>query len=266
MSVSNLIDLENGYSTDMGKAFLSERVVLRGRDLHREFGDRDWFSVFLFAITGREFSDEHLQFMNFMWVASSYPDPGIWPNQAAALGASARTTPSLALISGLAISEASIYGRKPERKALDFFYRAGRALDSGQSIANIVEDELKARKILFGYGRPLASTDERISHTMRKIKQLGLDAGKHFQLALAVADYLGDTRNLTMNVAAVNTAVIADIGLSPEEYQIWVTTGFITGMAPCYLDARRRQEGGFFPIRCTSLNYEGVPQRRWDRS
>ena len=124
MSIDHLLQAEDRLVTDMGKAFLTERVVLRGKDLHHELGDRSWKEVFLYAITGREFSTEQVRFLNFMWVASSYPDPGIWPNQAAALGGTARTTASLAMIAGLSISEAKIYGRRPERKILDFFLRA----------------------------------------------------------------------------------------------------------------------------------------------
>ena len=263
MSLDDLLSLENGYSTDMGKAFLSERVVLRGKDLHRELGHKDWFSLFLFAITGRELSEDQLRFLNYIWVCTSYPDPGIWPNQAAALGASARTTPSLALMAGLAISEASIYGRRPERKALDFFYRGVAALESGQTIDQIVDREIETRGILFGYGRPLAKVDERLLHTYDLAKKLGMENGKHLKFAIAVGDYLSETRNLLMNVAAMNTAVVADIGLSPEEYQLYLTAVFITGMAPSYLDSKRRTPGGLFPTRCTAVEYSGAPSRNW---
>ena len=263
MSLDDLLSLENGYSTDMGKAFLSERVVLRGKDLHRELGHKDWFSLFLFAITGRELSEDKIRFMNYMWVCSSYPDPGIWPNQAAALGASARTTASLALNAGLAISEASIYGRRPERKALDFFYRGVAAMEQGQSIEDIVEREIQSRGILFGFGRPLAKVDERLQHTHELVKQLGMDQGKHLQFAFKVGEHLSKTRQLLMNVAAMNTALVADIGLTPDEYQLWLTVSFVTGMAPSYIDNKRRVAGGFFPTRCMALDYSGQPERKW---
>ena len=263
MSIDDLKQTENSLKTHIGKAFLSERVVMRGKDLHNQLGDRQWMDVFLYAITGREFSKEQLRFLNFMWVASSYPDAGIWPNQVAALGGTARATASLSLVAGLAVSEAKIYGRRPERKILDFFYRAAEAEDNGCAIEDFIRQELAERKVIAGYGRPLARIDERIPHTLKLIEELDLHHGRYFKLAFKVYDYLNRERGLSINIAALNTAVIADMGMTTEEYQQFVTVGFITGMTPCYQDARSRPEGSFFPMRCENLVYNGQEHRNW---
>lgn len=264
MSIDHLLQAEDRLVTDMGKAFLTERVVLRGKDLHHELGDRSWKEVFLYAITGREFSTEQVRFLNFMWVASSYPDPGIWPNQAAALGGTARTTASLAMIAGLSISEAKIYGRRPERKILDFFLRAGAAEDAGTTIEEFIDKELTERKLIAGYGRPLARLDERIPHTLTLAEELGLNGGRYFKMALRVYQYLNDKRGLAMNIAALNTAIVADMGFTPEEYQIFLTVVFVTGIAPSYRDAKSKPEGSFFPMRCENLMYSGPGPRSWE--
>ena len=52
MSHQRLLEAENRLDTAMGKAFLAERVVLRGQDLHHDLADLDWFGLHLFAITG----------------------------------------------------------------------------------------------------------------------------------------------------------------------------------------------------------------------
>ena len=57
MSNSQLQAHENNWQTRIGKAFLCDRAVLRGRDLHHELGDWNWFAVYLYGITGREFSE-----------------------------------------------------------------------------------------------------------------------------------------------------------------------------------------------------------------
>ena len=263
MNIDDLQRAEVFLETRIGKAFLSERVVMRGKDLHNELGDRQWMDVFLFAITGRQLTENQLRFLNFMWVASSYADPGIWPNQAAALGGSARATASLSLIAGLAVSEAKIYGRRPERKILDFFLRVSSAEDAGTTVEAFIQQELKERKIIAGYGRPLARIDERIPHTLKLIEELGLEKGRYFQLAFKVYEYLKNERGLSINIAALNTAVIADMGISTEEYQQFLTVVFITGIAPCYQDAQARPEGSFFPMRCDNLDYDGHEYRRW---
>ena len=263
MNLEQLKELEVCWETEMGKAFLCERAVMRGKDIHHELSSLDWFRVNLFSITGREFTDEQLRLLNFFWVATSYPDPSIWPNHVASLAGTVRTTVSLAMIAGMAISEASIYGRKPERKALDFFYRAQAKIEKGESLEVILQTELDERGVIYGYGRPLAKIDERIPHTIKLVEELGFDQGKHYQLALAIFRYLKKNKGLSMNIAAINTALIADIGLSTEEYQQWATPCFVTGMTPCYIEARDKSEGAFFPVRCSSIKYDGRTRRKW---
>lgn len=263
MSIEDLKAAESGLEGALGKAFLAERVVMRGKDLHHELGKQDWLSVLVYAITGREYTENQLRYMNFMWVATSYPDAGIWPNQAASLGGSARTTPSLSLVAGLAISEARLYGRKPDRRAMDFFYRAGAKLDDGASLEEVVEEEIRLRKVVFGYGRPLVRLDERVAHTLKVIEDLGLSEGRYFKLALDVHRYLKASRGLSLNIAAISSSTMADMGFSTEEYQLFLTLVFFAGMVPCYQDAKRRPEGAFFPVACNRVVYNGVPERRW---
>lgn len=263
MSIKDLKAAENHLDAALGKAFLSERVVMRGKDLHHELGKKDWLSVLVYSITGREFTENQMQYMNFMWVATSYPDAGIWPNQATALGGSARTTPSLSLMAGMAISEAALYGRKPDRRSMDFFYRAANEIDQGSSLEDVIEGEVRARKVVYGYGRPLVRLDERVAHTLSVIKELGLDNGRYFRLALDVHRYLKKSRGLSMNIAAISSSTMADMGFSTEEYQLFLTLVFVAGMIPCYQDAKSRPEGCFFPMSCNSLKYSGAPERSW---
>jgi len=92
MSNKALLASEGHLVTNVGKAFLSERVVMRGRDLHRDLGNMSWFALHLYGITGRDFTDNELKLLNYLWVSTSYPDPSIWPNNTAALAGSARAT------------------------------------------------------------------------------------------------------------------------------------------------------------------------------
>lgn len=262
MSIEDLLAAQNRLEGALGKAFLSERVVMRGKDLHHELGKQGWLGLLVYAITGREFDEKQLRFMNFMWVATSYPDASIWPNQVASLAGTARTTPSLSLVAGLAVSEARLYGRKPDRRSMDFFYRAAAKLDQGATLEQVIEEEIAERKVIFGYGRPLARLDERVAHTLQFMEELGLDQGRHFNIALDVHRYLKG-RGLSINIAAVYASVMVDMGFSTEEYQLFLTLIFSAGMVPCYLDAKRRPEGGFFPVTCENLVYSGVGARSW---
>lgn len=132
------------------------------------------------------------------------------------------------------------------------------------TIEAFVDEEIRQRKTLYGYGRPLARIDERIPHTLKLLAELGLDQGRHLRIALRVYHYLKTTKGLSMNIAAINAALSADLGLSPEEHQMFLTLVFVAGMPPCYIDARDRPEGAFFPLRCDGIVYEGTaPRRRW---
>lgn len=263
MSHQRLLATESTWPTHRGKAYLSERVIMHGRDLHHELGDWQWHRLWLYSILGRDPGEQVAAMLNFFWVATSYPDPSIWPNHVTALAASARATASTSLVAGIAVSEASIYGRRPEVKALDFFYRAGRWCDEGKELEAFVDAEKASGRILYGYGRPLAKTDERIAHTMDKAQELGLAHGRFVRMAFDVHRHLENRFGYSMNVAAVNAALSADMGLSCQEYQLFASLAFTAGMVPCYLDARDQAEGCFLPVRCDSVIYHGPDKREW---
>tara|TARA_R110001592_G_scaffold324870_3_gene604664 strand:- start:70776 stop:71567 length:792 start_codon:yes stop_codon:yes gene_type:complete len=263
MKTKRLLEHEDRLQSKMGKAFLCERVVFRGKDLHHDLCQNDWFSLYLYSITGRDFSDVEKTALNFIWSATSYPDPSIWPNNNSALAGSVRTTASLALMSGMVVSEASLYGRRPDKRSIDFFLRAGIAIDEGSSLEAFIELELSLYQRIYGYGRPLVSIDERIPHTINKMKELGLREGRYFQLALDVYQYLNQKKGLSINVAALDAAICADCGFDANEYHLFMIPAFLSGMVPCYLESNEKPEGTFFPIRCESIVNKGKLRRAW---
>lgn len=263
MSIQDLLAAEDNLENALGKAFLKERVVMRGLDLHHDLADMDWFETHLFSITGRRFTAEQLELLNYIWSSTGYPDASIWPNNTAALAGSVRSTASLAMAAGLINSEATLFGGRPLKRTQDFFLRAKKMREQGASIEAIVEDEIKARKVIFGYGRPLASIDERVPHTLKKVRELGFGEGACVKLCLEINDYLIETKKIAMNIVALDGAIGADFGFTPEEFHLYMNLCFYSGQPPCYLDALSRPEGSFFPIRCESIVYSGKNRRAW---
>lgn len=98
---------------------------------------------------------------------------------------------------------------------------------------------------------------------LEKAREFGLDGGRHLKIALDVYAYLNETYGFSMNVAAIHAGLAADMGLNCQEYQLFMTPCFISGMIPCYQDARDRPEGSFFPVRCTNIVYNGPAKRKW---
>jgi hypothetical protein len=259
-----LAEYEDNWVTAMGAWFPEGRVVLRGKDVLSDLGHRPWMEYLVYAITGRE-SSELARLIEGIWAIScSYPDPRIWNNRIAALTGTARSTGVLAIASAVAVTEATVYGLKPIKGAMDFFYRADAKLRQGQLLADVIRAELKKYRVVSGYGRPIVDADERILPLLRFAKALGQHDGHYVQLAFRVHDYLKNSRyKYQINVAALAAAILADQGLSPEELYNLATLAFVAGMFPCYIDTREKPEGAFFPLRASRIHYAGAETRRW---
>ena len=259
-----LFEHEDHWATRMGKWFPGERTVFRGRDLHRAFASRQWMELYVYSITGRDFTPNQIELLNSMWVYTSYPDPRLWNNRVAALAGTARSTGALGLSAALAVSEATIYGERPAIRAIDFLYRLRAAVDRGAPLAEAVDSELRQFRTLPGYGRPVVRVDERIPHLISRARRLRLSGGSYTELAFQVDEYLMETRlRLRMNYAALTAALCADLGFSTREFYLFAFGTFLAGAIPCWIDALQHGEGDFLPIRSRNIRYEGPSKRRW---
>ena len=262
---SKLEKFEDNWQTSMGGWFPNEKVVLRGKDVFTELNDKPWMEYLLFAATGKE-SPKIARLLEAMWViCTSFPDPRIWNNRVSALAGTARSTGVLAAAGALAVTEATVYGLKPIKGATDFLYRADQRLTKGENLEQIIKAELKQFRSIYGYGRPIVNADERVKPMMEFARSIGCVNGKFVKLAFEVEDYLSATRlKYQINIAAVCAALLADEGLSPEDFYHMATLAFTAGAMPCFIDACKQHEGGFFPLRTSRLNYQGVEQvRHW---
>lgn len=256
----------------MGTFYPGSHVIFRGCDLHADLKDMDWVELYVFGITGRRFSPQQLQVMHAMWMYTSYPDVRLWNNRVAALAGSARSTGNLGTAAALAISEASIYGRGIDMRAITFLLETGKKVEtvSGgdaeekNSIIECIRAELKERRSIAGYGRPLLDKDERNPHMLDLLRMQGMDQGRYVRLALRIEEILnGGGWRMKMNYAGLAAAIAADLGLSPQEYYLFAFPAFLAGMQPCFIEAAGRPEGALYPAACTDILYEGHPRRTW---
>ncbi|PAJ73807.1 hypothetical protein CJF42_13835 [Pseudoalteromonas sp. NBT06-2] len=250
------LDLES-YSTEIGAAFLGERAVYRGKDLHHELGDKTWFELLIFGIKARKYSLKEVKILNYIWLSTSYPDPRIWPNQVMALAGSVRASICLANSAAMALTEATIYGQTAFTKGFDLFKRVNIRLKQGKLLDEILKQEIKENNILYGYGRPISATDERVPHFMKKVSDLGFKSGKYYKIAFDIGDYLKRNKGLEMNISALYNAICADLGFTLLEYQAFMIHCFNAGMLPCYLEARDNAEGDFFNLPVSAVKYLG---------
>jgi hypothetical protein len=248
----------------VGAAFIGSHAILRGKNLHAELADQSWMAIYLFGITGRQFSPAQLRLLEAVWSYTSYPDSRIWNNRVAALAGTSRSTGTLGMAAALAVSEAGIYGQGPCIRAIDFLYRTRAALDGGAELEPLVRAELQRRRRLGGYGRPIAVGDERNEPLLRLARSLGLGDRTYLKLAYAIEEcLLGCRYRIRMNYAGLIAGLAADIGLSPREFYFFLFPVFMAGMAPCYLDACERPEGTLLPLPCDGVSYRGTRKRAW---
>ncbi|MFG6461571.1 hypothetical protein ACG04Q_08315 [Roseateles sp. DXS20W] len=248
----------------MGGAFVGERAVFRGRDLHADLADMDWLALYVFGITGQRYTPAQLKVLHAIWVYTSYPDARIWNNRVAALAGSARSSGNLGVAAALAVSEAEIYGRGIDIRAATFIQRAARVRAAGGSLDDCIRDELKQHRAIAGYGRPIAAGDERIAPMTRLLEREGLADGEHLTTARAVEQQLQAGRwRLKMNYAAMAAALTADMGFTPRQHYQFTFPAFLAGMQPCYIEASEQPAGTLLPLACDHVRYEGPAARAW---
>jgi hypothetical protein len=202
--------------------------------------------------------------MTYAWVSSSYPDARLWNNRVAALAGTTRSTPNLAISAAQAISEATIYGRGNEFRALDFLLKTRQAVLNGCALSDHLEAFLRSGGRMAGYGRPISTTDERMPLTMALARELGLADGPHVTLAFEIDRYFEAAgKPLRLNLSALLSAFAADFGWTPREFNMLLFNAFQAGMYPCYLEAADKPPGAVFATRCQDVKYEGVAPRPW---
>lgn len=256
------------WKSRMGAFIPGSHVVFRGHDLHAELKDKDWLELYVFGITGRPLSAGALDILRAIWVYTSYPDIRLWNNRVAGLAGSARSTGSLGIGAALAVSEAGIYGNGIVARAMDFFLRTRTRVEAGAALADCVREELDRHRSVAGFGRPVVNGDERIPPLLALAARHGLDQGPHLRLAFAVEEWLlaqGQER-MRMNYAAVVCALGADLGLSAQEFYLFMVPVFMAGMLPCFIEARERPEGSLYALPCDHVEYEGAAPRAWPRT
>lgn len=263
MSLKDLHQLHKNYPTRAGLAYLSECSIFKGKDLHRELAHLNWFELNLYGITGRTFSQAELKILNYIWCSTSYADIRIWPNRIASFAGSSRTTPILAMVAGISSCDAELFVAKPLVSCLSMYRNFEKQIKSGASLIDLLEEKLKSKRTIFGFGRPISSIDERVPHFVEFLNSLEQDTGFCFKLAFQIESYLKSNKNIRMNIAALYAAVCADLGFTEMEMNLYVTLLVYAGMPPCYLDTLEKPPGTLLPLKCSDIKYTGRKIRHW---
>jgi len=249
----------------MGAWFPGEKVVLRGQDLFKSFGEKSWMSLLVYGITGRKLSDDESNLLESIWnISTSFPDPRLWNNKIAALSGTTRSTCALAISNAIAVTEASIFGGRPILRVTELL------IELSQCEMDVIETKLAAYltkyRAIPGFGRPIVKVDERKEPVLAIAEKHGFGNGKCLQIVHRIeAAEIAKRYKLSANIAAIYGALMVDMGFSAvEAYQVSILA-FSAGMFPCYIDATRKPEGAFFPIEVSQIEYFGKTSRKWNK-
>jgi len=255
---------DNYWPTDKGAWFPGEAVRYRELSLFDDFVDKSWMDLLIYGIRGEMPDPKVSRLMEQIWIiCTSFPDPRLWNNRVAALAGTARSTGALALAAATAVSEATIYGRRPDILGCEFLIETCREVAGGADLAPLVLTYLKTHRAIPGFGRPIISRDERVEPLLAVAGELGLDQGRHLALVKDIELVLERKRmRIKANISSYCAALMADLGFTPREFYNTVLLSFTGGIMPCYLDAVEKPEGVFFPLSCEKIEYQGVALRR----
>ena len=220
-----------------GIAILGRQVIVHGRDLHHECLDYGFVHYLLFCVCGRPFPEPHARVLEHLWIATGYPDARIWCNRIAAYLGSARVDPGLAMSAALAASNSVQYGFRAIRRGFDVQASIPEATGERDTW---LSEQLGARRVLHGYGRPIHGQDERIAVALRSMLRFGVRAGPALARAFWLHDRLKEQKGIEMNVAALWGAIAIDFGIRRHEYEQFMTLMFAPGYAAAYGDQRAR--------------------------
>jgi len=256
---------QNTWPTDKGAWFPGEKVLYREKSLFEDFNDKSWMTLLMYGIKGREPTANQAKMLEVIWtICTSFPDPRIWNNRVAAMGGTTRSTPPLAIAAATAVSEATIYGRKPDLLGSSFLYEAFALMEDDEQLQAFVLHYVKKYRGIPGFGRPIISEDERIEPLLQQVERLLGDELPFLALVRKVEDILQHTRyRLKANISIYCAAILAEIGYSPREFVYIALLSFSAGMVPCHIDALEKPEGALFPVSCDQILYSGQPKRNY---
>jgi len=244
---------------------IGKGVFSHGFNLLEDFvGQKSYFQVLVLHTTGKLINIDAAAWMEAVYICMSWPDPRIWCNQIGALGGTSKASILSSTTAGLLAGDSKLYGQKPLIEGGRFIQAALALKKDGLSAREIVEQECKKNRgkpFIMGYARPIAKGDERVEALKKHNAKNRVKIGEHLELAFEIEQVMLDRFNENMNINGYASAIMSDMGFTPQEtYQIstLLTAGGITA---CYLDANERPPETFLPLRCDDIEYLGVPPR-----
>ena len=214
---------------------------LRGKLLFRDLlGRKSFFQVAAWAIAGIELAERDALLLEQLGVNTQLLDPHIWP-LAAARRVAAQGAPLARVMAG---GSAAMFTRnitvEPVAAFVGLLDEVQGALDGGMSLDAFVRRQLRERRRLPGFGRPVLGPDERVPHALRLLRSHGRSGGASVRLTRRLERLLHRAKGLRLNSAGLQGAVMRDLGFSPAAAKAFCALYFVVPMLAHYAFVHER--------------------------
>lgn len=278
LTLSQLSICQKIYTTSLSYLVIGEGVFIRDKDLFQDLKDESWFSLLMFSLTGRNFTDNQISLFQSIWALSfSYPDARIWNNRVAAISATAGSTVNLASAAGMVVSESRIFGSGLFSATYDLLLEIKHYLRTSNDLSAFLrqrfalqkkitldsdEDHYSSVMPMPGYGRPFVNQDERITPLLEKAKSLGFGQSDYVKIAFDVEQALYELNCKTkMHVSILMSALCLEQGLTKAEFLAYASMCYLSGIVSVFHDVALKPKNSFFPFSANQITYMGKNKR-----
>ncbi len=258
-------DQRGKIRTRIGGWKIGEGVTIHGYCLLDELvGKVSYFEILILNITGKMPEPHLAKWMEAIYSCMSFPDPRIWCNQIGSLAGTMKSSPVSGITAGIHASDSHMYGPGTAPASYGFLSHAMQQHRDGVDVKGIVEGQSRragTQPIIPGYGRPLATGDERVFIMNNVTEKLGFEWGAYMCLARKIDQHMLKEYNESMNLLTFTIAFLQDQQWNLEQIR-QVTSLIVTaGVAACYSEAYDKPAETFLPLRCDDVEYRGVAAR-----
>jgi len=255
----------NIIKSHKGGWFPGKGVFSHGYNMMEDFvGKKSYMQIVLLNATGRLPDRKIADWFEAIHICLSWPDPRIWCNQIGALAGTSRTSVVAATVTGVLASDSRAYGAKTIKAGLEFIQYAYSQYTSGKTVEEIVTTECAkhaGKPYIMGFARPIAKGDERVDAMERTTRNLGIEVGKHLELAYKIEKILLEKFDESMNINGYMSAFLSDNGFTPDEAYRICSVVVASGVTACYVDSKDKEADTFLPLHCSDIKYTGKAPR-----
>lgn len=266
--LSNDLDVcRNKIITTIGGYQSDGSVLSHGKCIIKDciMKDWNWFKLFLWNITGKEYPESIVKFLEKTWMGMSYPDPSIWNNMIAAFGGTTYCEPNAALAAATLTNDAILLsGAVPF--SIQFMKTALNMVKNGKTIEEIIESHPKKNGIpaIMGYVRPAGNKmyDERITAVEIFRKKIELNSDwSYLNLGFQIHEYMKTKYKRGMNFAGYLACTFTDLNFSENIIKILLSPMATSGFLACFNEWKLSPSNSFYILGPEDIEYNGVESR-----